>query len=216
VIGQGAFGRVHRAKWRGCAVAVKMLICPKMTAELEHEFQAEVDVLSSLRHPNVCLFMGAVTRGRHRCLVTELAARGSLWDFMHSSSSSSSSSSAAAFDWSCMVQMAKDVACGMLYLHSHSPPILHRDLKSGNLLLDAALVVKLADFGLARIKATATMTANRGTFQWMAPECLANQRYTEKADVYRWGARQPQQRSSRASALCEQYCLPSRHIRAAA
>ena len=53
--------------------------------------------------------------------------------------------------------------------------------------MDAALVVKLADFGLARVKATATMTANRGTFQWMAPECLASTKYTEKADVYSFG-----------------------------
>eukprot|EP00947_MAST-08B_sp_MAST-8B-sp1_P003419 g3419.t1 len=150
-----------------------------MTEEVSREFRAEVDMLSSLRHPNVCLFMGAVTTGTQRCLVTELAVRGSLWDFLHGG--------AEGLDWALMLQMARDVACGLAFLHAHAPPILHRDLKSGNLLLDAALTVKLADFGLARIKASATMTANRGTFQWMAPECLSMQKYTEKADVYSFG-----------------------------
>lgn len=121
VIGQGAFGRVHKGKWRGTPVAIKVLVCPKMTLEVEREFKAEVTMLSALRHPNVCLFMGAVTEGTQRCLVTELAARGSLWDFLHGG--------AEGLDWKLMLSMANDVSRGIHFLHSHSPPILHRDLK---------------------------------------------------------------------------------------
>ncbi|CAM9599544.1 unnamed protein product [Choristocarpus tenellus] len=76
----------------------------------------------------------------------------------------------------------------MNYLHSHHPPILHRDLKSANLLLDDSFNVKICDFGLARLKAlTNSMTGNCGTVQWMAPEVLANQKYSETADVYSFG-----------------------------
>lgn len=75
---------------------------------------------------------------------------------------------------------------GMNYLHSFSVPILHRDLKSLNILLDQFLVPKIADFGWTRLLAD-KMTAKVGTFQWMAPEVIAGSNYTEKADVYSFG-----------------------------
>ncbi|CAM9837057.1 unnamed protein product, partial [Scytosiphon promiscuus] len=90
--------------------------------------------------------------------------------------------------WSLVVKVAEGVACGMWYLHQHEPfPILHRDLKSANLLLDESFNVKICDFGLARLKAftnSAAMTGNCGTVQWMAPEVLASEKYAEPADVY--------------------------------
>lgn len=76
----------------------------------------------------------------------------------------------------------------MTYLHSGTPPVLHRDLKSANLLLDDSYTAKVCDFGLSRLKAQErSMTGNCGTVQWMAPEVLANQRYAEPADVYSFG-----------------------------
>jgi serine/threonine protein kinase len=76
----------------------------------------------------------------------------------------------------------------MAYLHSGNPPVLHRDLKSANLLLDESYTTKVCDFGLSRLKAQArSMTGNCGTVQWMAPEVLANRDYDEKADVYSFG-----------------------------
>lgn len=89
-------------------------------------------------------------------------------------------------------QLVKRVACGaargMAYLHSGNPPVLHRDLKSANLLLDESYTTKVCDFGLSRVKAQErSMTGNCGTVQWMAPEVLANQSYNEKADVYSFG-----------------------------
>ena len=83
---------------------------------------------------------------------------------------------------------ARDTALGMNYLHSFQPPILHRDLKSPNLLIDSAYGLKISDFGLARVRAHfQTMTGNCGTTQWMASEVLAAEKYTEKADVFSYG-----------------------------
>jgi serine/threonine protein kinase len=76
----------------------------------------------------------------------------------------------------------------MSYLHHFNRPICHRDLKSPNLLVDKNYNIKISDFGLARVKAhVQTMTGNCGTVQWMAPEVLGNQKYTEKADVFSFG-----------------------------
>ena len=76
----------------------------------------------------------------------------------------------------------------MAYLHSGNPPVLHRDLKSANLLLDESYTAKVCDFGLSRLKEQErSMTGNCGTVQWMAPEVLANMSYNEKADVYSFG-----------------------------
>ncbi|GMH69969.1 hypothetical protein TL16_g05291 [Triparma laevis f. inornata] len=76
----------------------------------------------------------------------------------------------------------------MGFVLAADPPVLHRDLKSANLLLDTSYDVKICDFGLARLKAyTNSHTGNTGTTQWMAPEVLRNERYGEKADVYSFG-----------------------------
>lgn len=76
----------------------------------------------------------------------------------------------------------------MNYLHFGNPPVLHRDLKSANILLDDSYNAKVADFGLSRLKAQQrSMTGNCGTVQWMAPEILASEGYAEPADVYSYG-----------------------------
>lgn len=192
-IGQGAFGRVYRAKWRGTNVAVKALYTNglNLTGQEIEDLRAEIATLSALRHPNILLFMGACTEAPHACLVTEYMPRGSLWDLLHAPDENTATNPAAKLrplEMNYILRASLDVAKGMAYLHSASPPILHRDLKSPNLLLDDSFGVKISDFGLARVKAsTLTMTGGTGTFQWMAPEVLANQRYTEKADIYSYG-----------------------------
>lgn len=90
--------------------------------------------------------------------------------------------------WVLVKRVACGAARGMAYLHSGKPPILHRDLKSANILLNESYVPKVCDFGLSRLKAQErSMTGNCGTVQWMAPEVLANQAYNEKADVFSYG-----------------------------
>lgn len=90
--------------------------------------------------------------------------------------------------WVLVKKVAIGMARGMAYLHGGEPPVLHRDLKSANILLDESYNPKVCDFGLSRLKAQErSMTGNCGTVQWMAPEVLANQAYNEKADVFSYG-----------------------------
>ena len=131
-----------------------------------------------IRHPNIVMFLGACTKPPNLCIVLEYCGRGSLWSCLHDLS--------IKLSWEFRKKMALDIAKGVLYLHSFQPPILHRDLKSLNVLLDHACNAKLADFGWTRIKAK-VMTSKIGTYQWMAPEVIAGFKYTEKADVFSFG-----------------------------
>uniref|UniRef100_M4BTV9 non-specific serine/threonine protein kinase n=1 Tax=Hyaloperonospora arabidopsidis (strain Emoy2) TaxID=559515 RepID=M4BTV9_HYAAE len=180
MIGEGAFGKVHEGKWRNKSVAVKLLICQDLRSDILNEFQSEVEIMSVLRHPNICRLLGACMEPPHRALVVELLQRGSLWGVLRMNRKS--------IDQEMRSRFIYDTAKGMSYLHHFERPILHRDLKSPNLLVDKNFNIKLSDFGLARVKAhVQTMTGNCGTVQWMAPEVLGNQKYTEKADVFSFG-----------------------------
>ncbi|ETV99099.1 TKL protein kinase, variant 1 [Aphanomyces invadans] len=181
LIGQGAFGTVHKATWRGTLVAVKILQVQHLSPDVLDEFETEVHIMSVLRHPNICLLMGACLDPPTRCLVVEYLPNGSLWCVLRQPSS-------VNIDLKKQLSFAMDTALGMHYLHTFDPPILHRDLKSPNLLVDGSYRLKISDFGLARVKAHhQTMTGNCGTTQWMAPEVLAAEKYTEKADVFSFG-----------------------------
>lgn len=123
--------------------------------------------------------MAAVTQPPNLCVVTELLS-GTVFDLLHNSS--------VKMSWKLKLSIAIDTARGLNYLHQHSPPIIHRDLKSPNLLLDgSSRQTKVCDFGLARSHSMRVMTGQIGTFQWMAPEVMSNNNYTEKADVYSFG-----------------------------
>lgn len=177
-IGEGAFGKVYEGKWQARPVAVKMLICQDLRPDILAEFESEVQIMSVLRHPNIARLLGACMEPPNRCLVVELLTRGSLWGVLRSK----------AMDEATRVRFILDTARGMSYLHNFHPPILHRDLKSPNLLVDSNYQIKISDFGLARVKAhVQTMTGNCGTVQWMAPEVLGNQKYNEKSDVFSFG-----------------------------
>ncbi|CAA7058286.1 unnamed protein product [Microthlaspi erraticum] len=176
-IGQGSCGTVYRCLWFGSDVAVKVFSKQEYPEEVVTSFKQEVSFMKKLRHPNVLLFMGAVASPQHLCIVTEFLPRGSLFRLLQRNTSK--------LDWRRRIQMALDIARGMNYLHHCSPPIIHRDLKSSNLLVDRNWTVKVADFGLSCIKHDTYLTTK--TPQWMAPEVLRNEAADEKSDVYSFG-----------------------------
>ncbi|CAI9779722.1 unnamed protein product [Fraxinus pennsylvanica] len=180
-IGQGSCATVYHALWYGSDVAVKVFSRQEYSDDVIFSFRQEVSLMKSLRHPNILLFMGAVTTPQHLCIVTEFLPRGSLFQLLQRNTSK--------LDWKRHIHMALDVARGMNYLHRCNPPIVHRDLKSSNLLVSKNWTVKVGDFGLSRLKHETYLTTKtgRGTPQWMAPEVIHNEPSGEKADVYSFG-----------------------------
>ncbi|CAL9179574.1 unnamed protein product [Musa hybrid cultivar] len=181
-IGQGSCGTVYHALWYGSDVAIKVFSKQEYSDDIILSFRQEVVLLMKrLRHPNILLFMGAVTSPHRLCIVTEFLPRGSLFRLLQRNTTK--------LDWRRRVHMALDIARGMNYLHHCSPPIIHRDLKSSNLLVDRNWTVKVGDFGLSRLKHETYLTtkSGKGTPQWMAPEVLRNERSDEKSDVYSYG-----------------------------
>ncbi|KAI8464201.1 MAG: kinase-like domain-containing protein, partial [Monoraphidium minutum] len=146
-------------------------------------FEREIAILASIRHPNVVNFIGACHRARTRCLVTEYCARGSLDKLLHKSG--------VPLDLPKRIEFALDIARGMACLHAQQPVIIHRDLKTANLLVSARFEVKVADFGLSRIKDATHLQNSRagleGTIEYAAPEVLRGEPYTEKCDVWSFG-----------------------------
>lgn len=182
-IGSGSFGTVHRAEWHGSDVAVKVLSVQNFQDDQLKEFLREVAIMKRIRHPNVVLFMGAVTQSPHLSIVTEYLPRGSLFRLIHRPGSDE------AMDQRRRLRMALDVAKGINYLHCLSPPIVHWDLKTPNLLVDKNWNVKVCDFGLSRFKANTFISSKSvaGTPEWMAPEFLRGEPSNEKSDVFSFG-----------------------------
>jgi len=180
-IGRGSFGEVYTAVWFSTRVAVKKLP-PEMlrqnTSVLE-EFNKEINLLKSLRHPNILQFIGSCHIPPNVCLVTEFMPRGDLHKIIHDKT--------IALDKNLMKSILIDVSRGINYLHSSNPVVIHRDLKSHNVLIGEHWNAKVADFGLCKIIQSWEETSKYtpcGTPKWAAPEVLRNEQYTTKADVY--------------------------------
>ncbi|XVF31208.1 hypothetical protein REPUB_Repub16aG0125900 [Reevesia pubescens] len=180
-IGIGSYGEVYHADWNGTEVAVKKFLDQDFSGAALAEFKREVRIMRRLRHPNVVLFMGAVTRPPNLSIITEFLPRGSLYKILHRPHSQ--------IDETRRIKMALDVARGMNCLHTSIPTIVHRDLKTPNLLVDKNWTVKVGDFGLSRLKHNTFLSSKStaGTPEWMAPEVLRNEPSNEKCDVYSFG-----------------------------
>ena len=186
LLGSGAFGAVYRARWSrlgGARVAVKMLHNLGDTADGHGlaSFQSEVALLQRLAHPNIVRFLGACLTPPNACLVEELVEGGSLHTFLHGPSGRRCTP--AEFS-----SMAQDIASAMAYLHTI--PVVHRDLKAQNVLLDGGGRCKVCDFGLAKVKQhtfLSTLHIGAGTPAYMAPELFHGSGASEKVDVWAAG-----------------------------
>ncbi|CAI0381316.1 unnamed protein product [Linum tenue] len=177
-VASGAYGDLYKGMYCSQEVAVKVLKPERVSAEMLREFSQEVYIMRKVRHKNVVQFIGACTQPPNLCIVTEFMARGSIYDFLHKQN--------GVFKLPSLIKVAIDVSKGMNYLHQNS--IIHRDLKTANLLMDENEVVKVADFGVARVQTqSGVMTAETGTYRWMAPEVIEHKPYDHKADVFSFG-----------------------------
>ena len=181
-IGMGSYGVVYHAKWKGIDVAVKRFANQRLDERRRLDFRAEAATMSLLRHPYVVSFMGACVMPPNLCIVTEHVRRGSMRSVLDGTD-------AQRIGWHRRMRMLSTAAMGVAYLHglAEPGPIIHRDLKSSNLLVADDYTVKVGDFGFSRIKeANATMT-RCGTPCWTAPEIITGGKYDEKVDVYSFG-----------------------------
>lgn len=176
-IASGAFGDLYKGTYCGQDVAIKILRNVQDDSQQYQEFLQEVSIMRKVRHKNVVQFIGACTRKPNLCIVVEYMPGGSVYDYMRR---------AGPLKLATLLKVSVEICRGMDYLHKRK--IAHRDLKAANLLMDETGVVKIADFGVARIMDTAgVMTAETGTYRWMAPEVIEHKPYGEKADVFSFG-----------------------------
>ncbi|KAL6330250.1 hypothetical protein AAG906_040172 [Vitis piasezkii] len=189
VVGHGGFGLVYRGVLHdGRKVAVKLM--DRAGKQGEEEFKVEVELLSRLRSPYLLALLGYCSDSNHKLLVYEFMANGGLQEHLYPISGSNSVSS--RLDWETRLRIALDAAKGLEYLHEHvSPPVIHRDFKSSNILLDKNFHAKVSDFGLAKLGSDKAgghvSTRVLGTQGYVAPEYALTGHLTTKSDVYSYG-----------------------------
>jgi len=195
-IGSGGFKDVYKGTYQENEIAVAVVRTDKFSDDDMNDLENEVSLLKTLRHDNIVRFIGIAqvhedSEGEESPLpspklhqlyiLTEFCKFGDLSDYMNSRQKPS---------WQRQLNLLYDIAFGCAYLHNRRPAIIHRDLKSCNILIDKEERAKIADFGLSKVrkKVKARMHTVVGTINWQAPEIWQNNpQYTEKIDVYACG-----------------------------
>ncbi|XP_047321558.1 probable serine/threonine-protein kinase PBL21 [Impatiens glandulifera] len=186
LIGEGGFGRVYKGRLEsGQFIAVKQLNLDGLQGN--QEFIVEILMLSLLHHPNLVTLFGYCTDGDQRLLVYEYMAMGSLEDHLFELDNDKE-----PLNWCTRIKIAVGAAKGLEYLHCKAnPPVIYRDLKSANILLDEDFNPKLSDFGLAKLGPvgdnTHVSTRVMGTYGYCAPEYAMSGKLTLKSDIYSFG-----------------------------
>ncbi|XP_076956926.1 calmodulin-binding receptor-like cytoplasmic kinase 2 [Bidens hawaiensis] len=187
-IGQGGFGTVYKGQLQdGTLVAIKRAKKSMYDKNLGGEFLSEVQALSKVEHLNLVKCYGYVQHGDERIIVVEYVANGTLREHLECFKGN-------VLSLASRLDIAIDVAHAITYLHTYTDhPIIHRDIKSSNILLTDKLRAKVADFGFARLAADAesgqthVSTQVKGTAGYLDPEYLKTYQLTEKSDVYSFG-----------------------------
>ncbi|CAI5463095.1 unnamed protein product [Closterium sp. Yama58-4] len=192
-IGRGGYGSVYKAVLKDkTVVAVKRL--DVVSDQGDREFIREVELLSRVHHRHLVNLLGFCAEKEERALVYEYMGLGSLFDHLHGPSAKET-----PLSWDSRIKIAIHVALGIDYLHyGADPPLIHRDIKSGNILLSEDGLAKVADFGLCKeVPVDVTpegqpqllppTTAVRGSFGYLDPEYVSTSLLTDKSDVYSYG-----------------------------
>ncbi|KAJ0406243.1 hypothetical protein ATCC90586_008201 [Pythium insidiosum] len=186
VISRGGYGEVYRGEYRGETVAIKRLL-PERRKDLRQiqAFLGEVKMMAGMEHDRIVRFVGVAWSSlSDLCVVSEFMERGDLRSVLNDFEDNQHRPHGFDAD---KVKIALHVAHALTYLHSLQPVIVHRDLKSKNILLTSDYDAKVTDFGVSRERADSTMTAGVGSSLWMAPEVMLGERYDERADVFSFG-----------------------------
>ncbi|CAA0816244.1 Protein kinase superfamily protein [Striga hermonthica] len=181
LIGQGAYGSVYKAQMStGETVAVKVLATDSKQGE--REFHTEVMLLGRLHHRHLVNLVGYCAEKHQHILIYVYMSRGSLASHLYNEK-------LEPLNWELRIQIVLDVARGLEYLHDGAvPPVVHRDIKSSNILLDDSMRARVADFGLSREEMVSKQVSNiRGTFGYLDPEYISTRSFTKKSDVYSYG-----------------------------
>ncbi|KAE8912515.1 hypothetical protein PF003_g3756 [Phytophthora fragariae] len=185
LISRGAYGEVYSGRFNRHPVAIKMLI-PSTRCSLPHvtDFLVEAKMTASMDHPRIVKLIGVSWDSlSDLCVVLELMNGGDLRTLLNKYEGLKCP---VGFDHK-KATIALQVCHALTYLHSLMPPVIHRELKSRNILLNRAMDAKLTDFGISRERLDQTMTAGVGTSLWMAPEVMLGERYDVKADMFSFG-----------------------------
>ncbi|XP_024928469.2 calcium/calmodulin-regulated receptor-like kinase 2 [Ziziphus jujuba] len=181
ILGQGSFGPVYKANMQtGEVVAVKVLA--SNSKQGEKEFQTEVSLLGRLHHRNLVNLVGyCVEKGQHM-LIYEFMSNGSLANLLYGEKE-------RILSWDERLQIVLDISHGIEYLHEGAvPPVIHRDLKSANILLDRSMRAKVADFGLSKEEVFDGRNSGlKGTYGYIDPEYISSNKFTMKSDIYSFG-----------------------------
>ncbi|XP_078430462.1 uncharacterized protein LOC144702328 [Wolffia australiana] len=186
VIGKGGAGIVYKGDMpNGEPVAVKRLPAMTRSSSHDHGFSAEIQTLGRIRHRHIVRLLGFCSNQETNLLVYEFMPNGSLGELLHGKKG-------GHLHWDTRYKIALEAAKGLCYLHHDcSPPILHRDVKSNNILIDSNFEAHVADFGLAKFLhdsgASQCMSAIAGSYGYIAPEYAYTLKVDEKSDVYSFG-----------------------------
>ncbi|KAL2503735.1 Protein kinase superfamily protein [Abeliophyllum distichum] len=194
IIGDGSFGLVYKAQLNSGVVAVKKLAADAFQGF--REFRAEMETLGKIRHSNIVQILGYCATGRDRVLIYEYIEKGSLDQWLYDTSSSLEEDGdeveiRSPLSWDTRIKIIRGVAEGLAYMHNLDTPIIHRDIKASNVLLDPNFEAHIADFGLARrIEGPYTHVSTQvaGTMGYMPPEYMHGATMaTVMGDVYSFG-----------------------------
>ncbi|KAL3840123.1 hypothetical protein ACJIZ3_024714 [Penstemon smallii] len=194
IIGDGSFGLVYKARlYSGSVVALKKLSADAFQGL--REFRAEMETLGKIRHPHIVRMLGYCATGSDRVLIYEFIEKGSLDQWLYDMSSEEDCSGGVELglpiSWNNRMKIIRGVANGLAYMHNLDTPIIHRDIKASNVLLDADFGAHIADFGLARrIEGSHTHVSTQvaGTMGYMPPEYIYGATMaTVAGDVYSFG-----------------------------